>query len=64
MNYNSGNGRIIPTTPNPVTFDASAGVLTFPRPAGGISHPHMAVEFGSEVFVPDLVSINKSYLWP
>ncbi|KAK6977302.1 isomerase YbhE [Favolaschia claudopus] len=36
-------------------FDNSTSVLlTFPPPAGGVSHPHMAVEHGKEVLVPDL----------
>ncbi|KAF7369139.1 putative isomerase YbhE [Mycena venus] len=38
MNYS------IPTPP----------VITFPPPAGGVSHPHMALQHGTEVFVPDL----------
>ncbi|KAJ7176736.1 Lactonase, 7-bladed beta-propeller-domain-containing protein [Mycena filopes] len=56
MNYSSGNGRIIPTTTSPEHFDNSAPVITFPPPvvAGGVSHPHMALEHGKEVFVPDL----------
>ncbi|KAL0958790.1 hypothetical protein HGRIS_014111 [Hohenbuehelia grisea] len=54
MNYNSGNGRIIPTTGRPETFDQSAGIISFPQPVGGVSHPHMALEHGNEVLVPDL----------
>ncbi|KAJ7149021.1 Lactonase, 7-bladed beta-propeller-domain-containing protein [Mycena crocata] len=54
MNYSSGNGRIIPTTTSPDHFNNDAPVITFPPPAGGVSHPHMAVQHGREVFVPDL----------
>ena len=56
MNYNTGNGRIIPTTSSPLEFDDSAAVITFPPPSDGVSHPHMAYEYGSEILVPDLVS--------
>lgn len=57
MNYSSGNGRVIPTTAtSPEHFHgASAGVVTFPPPSGGVSHPHMALEHGNEILVPDLV---------
>ncbi|THH31642.1 hypothetical protein EUX98_g2531 [Antrodiella citrinella] len=50
MNYNSGNGLIVPTTTDPLHF-GSANLITFPFNG---SHPHMAVQHGSEVFVPDL----------
>ncbi|KAH8103373.1 putative isomerase YbhE [Cristinia sonorae] len=50
MNYNTGNGLIIPTTTDPLHF-GSATPITFPFSG---SHPHMAVQHGSEVFVPDL----------
>jgi hypothetical protein len=56
MNYSSGNGRIIPTTISPEQFGTDAPVITFPPPAGGVSHPHMALQHGKEIFVPDLVS--------
>ncbi|KAF7324747.1 putative isomerase YbhE [Mycena kentingensis (nom. inval.)] len=54
MSYSGGNGRIIPTTSSPDTFNNGAPVITFPPPAGGVSHPHMALQHGKEVFVPDL----------
>lgn len=55
MNYNTGNGRIIPTMDNGVAFDGSAPTITFPPPAApSVSHPHMALEYGNEVLVPDL----------
>ncbi|KAG5635491.1 hypothetical protein H0H81_011046 [Sphagnurus paluster] len=55
FNYNSGTGRIVSTTSNPLKFDNSAGVISFPQPQGGASHPHMALEYGSEILIPDLV---------
>jgi 6-phosphogluconolactonase (cycloisomerase 2 family) len=57
MNYGDGTGRIIPTTNGGLNFDASAGNITFPIPTGGegVSHPHMALQYGNEVLVPDLV---------
>ncbi|KAF8178919.1 Lactonase, 7-bladed beta-propeller-domain-containing protein [Pholiota molesta] len=54
MNYNSGNGRIIPTTAEQSKFVTSAPVITFPPPVGGVSHPHMALEHKDEILVPDL----------
>lgn len=57
MNYNTGNGRIIPTSAHGTQFNASAPVITFPPPVGGVSHPHMALELGDEVLVPDLVRV-------
>ncbi|CAL1710954.1 unnamed protein product [Somion occarium] len=50
MNYNSGNGLIIPTTTDPLHF-ASANLIQFPA---AVSHPHMALQHGSEVLIPDL----------
>ncbi|THH16791.1 hypothetical protein EW146_g3915 [Bondarzewia mesenterica] len=50
MNYNSGNGFILPTTPDPLHF-GSASLITFPA---SVSHPHMVLEHGNEVLVPDL----------
>lgn len=56
FNYVGGNGRIIPLGSDAVTFDNSAKVITFPTPANvnQTSHPHEAVEYKGEVFVPDL----------
>lgn len=56
LNYNTGNGVIIPTTTDPLTFATNASLITFPPPAGGVSHPHMALQHGNETFVSDLVS--------
>jgi len=50
MNYNSGNGMVIPTASTGLTFDA-ASLITFPAE---VSHPHMALQHGSEILVPDL----------
>jgi len=50
MDYNSGTGQITPTTSDPLQFE-SAQPITFPAP---VSHPHMALENGDEVLVPDL----------
>ncbi|KZP30563.1 putative isomerase YbhE [Athelia psychrophila] len=54
VNYNSGTGLIIPTTTDPLTFATNATLITFPPPAGGVSHPHMALQHGNETFVTDL----------
>ncbi|KAJ6615216.1 Lactonase, 7-bladed beta-propeller-domain-containing protein [Mycena sp. CBHHK59/15] len=55
MNYGSGDGEIIPTVEGGTHFDNSTSVLiTFPPPEGGVSNPHMAFEYGGEIFVPDL----------
>ncbi|KAI0360679.1 putative isomerase YbhE [Trametes cingulata] len=52
MNYDTGNGMIVPTQPNnPLEFTSNHPLITFNAP---VSHPHMALEHGSEVFVPDL----------
>ncbi|KAH9849366.1 putative isomerase YbhE [Lenzites betulinus] len=52
MNYGSGNGLIVPTEKgNPLEFLSDHPVITFDA---AVSHPHMALEHGSEVFVPDL----------
>ncbi|KAK0494519.1 putative isomerase YbhE [Armillaria luteobubalina] len=53
-NYVGANGRIIPTTDTPLDFDDTAGIISFTVPNGGESNPHMALEYGSEVLVPDL----------
>ena len=54
MNYNSGNGRIVPTTSGAQKFDNSAPVITFPKSSGPVSHPHMALQYNDEVLIPDL----------
>jgi len=57
LNYGSGDGRIIPTETDPLQFDSSnssSPTITFPPPAATVSHPHMAVEVGNELLIPDL----------
>ncbi|KAI0635167.1 putative isomerase YbhE [Trametes polyzona] len=52
MNYGSGNGLIVPTVSgNPLKFSSDHPLISFDAP---VSHPHMALEHGSEVLVPDL----------
>lgn len=56
MNYNTGNGRVVPTNEG-LVFDQNAAVETFPlENSTSVSHPHMALEHGGEIYVPDLVS--------
>lgn len=43
----------MPTASDPLVFDdSSAPLITFPA---DVSHPHMALENGEEVLIPDLV---------
>lgn len=58
LNYDSGNGLIVPTTTDPLHFATNASSIKFPAPAGGASHPHMALQHGNEVFVADLVNTS------
>jgi hypothetical protein len=58
LQFGSGDGLIIPTTDEPDHFSQTAQLITFPAPPGGNSHPHMALPFGNEVFVADLVSAH------
>ncbi|KAI0826618.1 putative isomerase YbhE [Trametes gibbosa] len=51
MNFGSGNGLVVPTEKDPLEFTEGAPLISFDAP---VSHPHMALEVGSEVFVPDL----------
>ncbi|KAK6984951.1 isomerase YbhE [Favolaschia claudopus] len=61
VDYGSGDGEIVPTVKGGTKFDNSTSLLlTFPPPAGGVSHPHMAVEHGKEILVPDLVRCRQS----
>ncbi|KAF5309860.1 hypothetical protein D9619_010500 [Psilocybe cf. subviscida] len=54
MNYGTGNGKIVPTANKAVSLSQSAPLITFPPPAGGVSHPHMALEHDGEILIPDL----------
>ncbi|KAJ7235064.1 hypothetical protein C8J57DRAFT_1089242, partial [Mycena rebaudengoi] len=56
MNSSGGNGRIVPTSTSPARFSRNAPIITFPPLAGGLSHPHIALQYGMRVFVPDLMS--------
>ena len=60
MNYGSGNGSFTPTATDGKTFDPPSSSVTFQEG----SHPHMALEYGGEVFVPDLVSVVLIFLLP
>ncbi|OSD08016.1 putative isomerase YbhE [Trametes coccinea BRFM310] len=51
MNFGSGNGLVVPTEEDPLEFTEGAPLISFPA---AVSHPHMALEVGEEVFVPDL----------
>ena len=61
VNYNGGNAEVIPTTSDSLHFVKNSAVITFPPPQGGASHPHMALQYGSEIFVPDLVSYECAH---
>ncbi|KAK2467915.1 hypothetical protein APHAL10511_000210 [Amanita phalloides] len=54
VNYSGGNGRTIPTIPPGLSFLDLEPTITFPRPVNGTSHPHMALEYRNEIFIPDL----------
>ena len=56
VNYNGGNAEFIPTTSDPLQFSKRPALITFPVPDTKVSHPHMALQYGSEVFIADLVS--------
>jgi hypothetical protein len=63
MNYGSGNGVVIPTEGSGLTFNnnSPAPVITFPVNPGTLSHPHMVLEHGSEILIPDLVSATPHF---
>ncbi|KAF5310277.1 hypothetical protein D9619_010499 [Psilocybe cf. subviscida] len=54
MNYGSGNGKFVPTADHATSLSQSAPLITFPPPAGGVSHPHMVLEHNGEILIPDL----------
>ncbi|KAF5354075.1 hypothetical protein D9756_007256 [Leucocoprinus leucothites] len=55
MNFNGGNGLFIPpTSDSPLDFERNAPVITFPTKPNTVSHPHMILQHGNEVLVPDL----------
>jgi len=55
LNYGSGNGEIIPSISDPLHFAQNSSLITFPPPAGGVSHPHMALE---RTAISDLVNLK------
>ena len=54
MNYGSGSGSFTRTV-NEGKFEPNPTSVNFPPT--NASHPHMALEYGGKVFVPDLVSV-------
>lgn len=56
MNFDGGSGLFIPTIGSPLHFERNAPAITFPTKPNTVSHPHMLLQHGEEVFVPDLVS--------
>jgi len=55
MNFDGGSGLFVPTTDSPLHFERNAPAITFPTKPNTISHPHMLLQHGDEVLVPDLV---------
>ncbi|KAJ8462487.1 hypothetical protein ONZ51_g10876 [Trametes cubensis] len=52
VNYGSGNALIVSTEESdPAQFTTEYSLITFDAP---VSNPHMVLEHGSEVFIPDL----------
>lgn len=59
MNFDGGSGLFIPTTDSPLHFERNAPAITFPTKPNTISHPHMLLQHGDEVLVPDLVGPTR-----
>ena len=59
MNFDGGSGLFIPTTDSPLHFERNASAITFPTKPNTISHPHMLLQHGDEVLVPDLVGPTR-----
>jgi 6-phosphogluconolactonase (cycloisomerase 2 family) len=53
VNYSAGTGMVVPTTTDGLHFDRGATTITFTPPSTCMSHPHMTLQHGNEVFVPD-----------
>lgn len=60
MNYNTGNGLIVPTTGSPLLFNKDTPLISFPQTLNAISHPHMVLEHHDEILVSDLVKNTPS----
>ncbi|KAF9652813.1 hypothetical protein BDM02DRAFT_3108955 [Thelephora ganbajun] len=54
MNYGGGNGAIVNTENNGINFGDSTFITFPPIGSSGVSHPHQTIQFGNELFVPDL----------
>lgn len=59
MNFDGGSGLFVPTTDSPLHFERNAPAITFPTKPNTISHPHMLLQHGDEVLVPDLVGPTR-----
>ncbi|KAJ3575468.1 hypothetical protein NP233_g1085 [Leucocoprinus birnbaumii] len=60
MNYNTGDGRVIPTTNTGLAFNQNSPVIHFPIPNSPTSHPHMVLEHDGEILVTDL---GEDMIW-
>ncbi|KIJ49189.1 hypothetical protein M422DRAFT_161791 [Sphaerobolus stellatus SS14] len=56
LNYNSGNGLVVPLQNNLVNFvtNPAPPLITFNPAPNPLSHPHEGAEVGNQLFVPDL----------
>jgi len=55
MNFGSPNASFVATDPNdPLKFLTDSPVISFPVAEGAPSNPHMSLEVGDEILVPDL----------
>lgn len=55
IQFGSPNCSFVATVPDdPLHFERDSPVISFPIPEGAPSNPHMSLEVGDEVFVPDL----------
>lgn len=51
-----GNGVIVRTENDGADFGDSTFITFPPIGSSGVAHPHETIQFGDELFVPDLVS--------
>ncbi|KAF8586774.1 putative isomerase YbhE [Ramaria rubella] len=58
LNYNSGNGLVVPLQNDLLHFvtDPAPPLITFNPAPNPLSHPHEGAEVGDQLFVPDLGS--------
>ncbi|KAJ7705509.1 hypothetical protein B0H17DRAFT_920608, partial [Mycena rosella] len=53
--FGSPNCSFVATVPgDPLHFERDSPVISFPIPDGALSNPHMSLEVGDEILVPDL----------